>query len=1084
KIQDMISGTFEYDRPSLFLEEEKLDFAVVENETYSGSFSLKSSTEEPVRGIVTCEHPAICILTPEFDAAAAEIRFDFSSDLATEGETEEGTFVVTSSSGEYLFPFSARISRHYPDSSIGRIKTVNDFTNLCKLNWEEALRIFSSRYFCNIFHENSEYETLVYRAFTRNRHTSHEMEEFLIAAGRKKRSVISVDNPERTYVVRDSAIHAAVDVEKSEWGYVSIRISCEEPFLTLGKKHLQTSDFTGKHAEFDFRIDPERMHGGKNYAVITLESGFQTERMVLTCICKGRQPDQMRLSFVSEDDLEGHSYAWKKRRCYYLLEKSFFAYNLGTKPESEWIPESIHIIQQAETAEIQGRWLNLFLAYFYWKAKDTDRMTDRMLSVPRNTRTARTPLGAMYLYLQTLNDPQENREEAFARIRAIYAKYRSHPILNWVMLQMDESLLRNPQRRYQWIRQYMTTYSDSPIFYLEVAKVLQAYPEILNSQDDFDFHLICWMSRKNLINRELSVRIQGMTQGKRSFHRNYFLALGRCYKKFQDDSFVRTICVYLINTSRYGEAFFPWFQRGVEQHLKIAGLYEAYMLSWSRSMGELPPEIVRYFSMNSTLPARRKAMLFAYVVRNKNRLQKDWPAYMVLVKNFALSELSKGHMNDDLAVIYEELRRRMPVGEWNQIKRDAENCYKVTVGERKVFSVQAAQGRRTVEELTGKCEQEYAGNALTAQRNAGSAESVEKWRGEDVRTAQNSSNLTIRRTPVSGDHAYIYLYHRPYVILYEGADGLLYVSIDGSRVSKALPGNSLLGSDRNGMAEEKPAEGNHLLRSDGERLQRMEGSIDEMTDLLMAARDREFPVVAAAQQLMIRMLFTGYLGERHEEVFQILQNDAESEELLQAYVSTLSRSFMLSDYPLPGTVYHFIGDRLIQNKRMNAWCVTAFTRMHLRYREEKYDGTADRILKKSLIQGDYFPFYSELSDEKKRRYLLIGICVISYQEREKQTFYVELPDGTREVCREVLPGWYTYPLSVLPGEVCAYRIVDVSGQTRVSESIRGAEEDTAAAGTRYEKLGQMGDVQTDRKAQYEYTMMSDMVNVLFTPIKE
>ncbi len=1060
KIQDLIRGTFEYDRPSLFLEEEKLDFSVVENETYSGTFHVKSSTEEPVRGIVTCEHPGICILTPEFDAAAAEIRFEFSGVLVTEGETEQGTFVVTSSSGEYLFPFSARISRHYPDSSIGRIKTVNDFTNLCKLNWEEALHIFSSRYFCNIFHENSDYETLVYRALTRHRHTSHEMEEFLIAAGKKARSVISVDQPERTYVVRDSAIHVTVDVEKSEWGYCSVRISCGESFLSLGKRYLHMSDFIGKHAEFDFQIDPKRMHDGKNYAVITLESGFQTERIVLTCICKGRQPDQLRLSFVPEDDLEEHSYAWKKRRCYYLLEKSFFACNLGTKSETEWILESIHIIQEAETAEIQSRWLNLFLAYLYWRAKDLDRMTERMMSVPRNTRTGRTPLGAMYLYLLTLNDPQEDREEAFARIRAIYAKYRSHPILTWVMLQMDESLARNPQRRYQWIRQYMTTYSESPIFYLEAAQVLQAYPEILNSQDDFDFHLICWMSKKDLINRELAVRIQGMAQGRRSFNRNYYLALGRCYKKFQDDSFVRTICVYLINTSRYGEPYFPWFKRGVEQHLKIAGLYEAYMLSWSRSMGELPPEVVRYFSMNSSLPARRKAMLFAYVVRNKNRLQKDWPAYMVMVKNFAVSELSKGHMNDDLAVIYEELRRRMPVGEWNQIKKDAENCYKVSVGENRVFALQVVQ------------------------KNIVSADFAEKGSDGEVRSAGRNADLTIRRTPVSGDSAYIYLCHQPYAILYEGADGLLYVSMEGSRVSKALPGNSLLGTGSETAAEEELTTERHLRRSDGERLERMEGSIDEMTDLLLTARDRDFPVVASAQQLMIRMLFTGYLGERHGEVFQILQKDAESEELLQAYVSVLSRSFMLQDYPLSGSVYHFIGERLLQKKRMNAWCMAAFVRMHLRYREEKYETTADRMLRTCLFQGNYFPFFSELSDECRRRYLLIGIYVISYQEREKQTFYVEFPDGSREVCREVLPGWYTYPLIVLPGEVCAYRIVDVSGQVRVSESIRGSDEDAAAAGTRCEKLGQLDGTRTDKKAQYEYAEMSDMVNILFTPVKE
>ena len=60
-----------------------------------------------------------------------------------------------------------------------------------------------------------------------------------------------------------------------------------------------------------------------------------------------------------------------------------------------------------------------------------------------------------------------------------------------------------------------------------------------------------------------------------------------------------------------GIVYFPWFQKGIVQHLKIAGLYEAYILSWNKANGMLPNEVLHYFSRNSSLPAKRKAMLYA-----------------------------------------------------------------------------------------------------------------------------------------------------------------------------------------------------------------------------------------------------------------------------------------------------------------------------------------------------------------------------------------------------------------------------------------------------------------------------------------
>ncbi|MCD8332633.1 MAG: DUF5717 family protein, partial [Clostridiales bacterium] len=162
----------------------------------------------------------------------------------------------------------------------------------------------------------------------------------------------------------------------------------------------------------------------------------------------------------------------------------------------------------------------------------------------------------------------------------------------------------------------------------------------------------------------------------------------------------------------------------------------------------------------------------------------------------------------------------------------------------------------------------------------------------------------------------------------------------------------------------------------------------------------------------------------------------------------------------------------------------AFVRMHLCYREAQYDALAAQMFEAYLLRGNYFPFFSELSTADRRRYLLVGIRVVSCQDRPGMSYFVELSDGKREVCREVLPGLYTCPLRVIPGEVCEYSIVDLAGNVRVRESIREADAEESLEKTRYGMLGHLNVKRTDTKAQFAYAEQSDMVQALFQPIKE
>ncbi len=961
KIQELIRGTYDNNGPKLLLEQEApLSFAVIEKEPFEGSFLLQSSTSASVYGIVTCEHPAVCIDTPSFDARKARIRFTFLGEALKEGESQDGVFVVTSSAGELLVPFHVSVSRHYLSTSIGKIKTINDFTNLCSLNWEEALRVFASPYFCNIFHENQQEASLLYRALTCNGCSSHEMEQFLIAMGKKQASLFSVENPVRSIQVHDRPIQEEVEVFKSQWGHCDIRIRCDAPFVEVSTKRLYGKDFFGKRAKLILQLLPHEMHAGNNYAVVTLEGGMQKVELLLTCTKKPRQEEQLRLSIVPQPAETEHSAAWRRRLVFYKLERCYMAYCLQKKTKEEWLLESEEIIQTYQQQEAPSRCMNLLLAYVYWAGDEKERMEACMRTVPRNTKTAHTPLGGLYLYLQYLRN-RISKAEVLSALWEIQSKYRRDFVLNWILLELDDGFARNPQRKYEYIRDLMEE-SYSAMLYFEAAKLLLSYPELLDSQDEFSYRLIGWMAKKNLLTKPLSLRIQNMAPAKRAFSRSYFQVLSRCYKKFGDDAFIKTICVYLINTGSYAESFFPYFKRGVEQQLKIAGLYEAYMLSRSRSQGEIPPQVVRYFSMRASLPAPQKAMLFAYIIRNRHRLTKDWQAYLSMVREFAAEELKKGHMSEDLAVIYEELRRTLPRDEWDEIKENAEHCYKVHAKSKAFAAVWVA------------------------------------WQKEKGQ---------LQRTQITGDAAFVHLYQKPYVILYEGRDGLLYVSPEGVRISKMLPWNYLNFQEEMPTTTPLKAEAKEAAALNKERLATMEGPLEEMLALFLACKEELPSPVSCAQQLLIRMLFTGVYPEGHQQIYEMLKEEKDCGELLLAYTSVCCRWYMRKNKPLPFAVASYLHEQMTRGRHLNRECRIAFVRWFTT-NENNENTLAEEHLLKDILAGRAYPFYEELPEEKKRRYLLAGIRVYAEEHPTGERRYATLPDGRREAMTEVLPGFYTF----------------------------------------------------------------------------
>lgn len=1028
KLQEILQEKFDYEETCLLLPDMNLRFSAVENEVFEGTFLFHSSSAQEVRGMITCENPHVTCETTEFHGTKIQVRFQYRADAMAEGMSDQGTFVITSNVGEYLLPFRADITRHYLTSSIGKIKTLNDFTNLCKLNWEEALRVFKSPYFVNVLQHDNGYLKLLYRGLTQHGRGTHEMEEFLVGCGKKKRNGFCIARPERTYKAGTKIQTDFLDIEKQEWGDIHIEAFSDAAFIRLEKHQIGMYDFIGKHAELAYQIVPGGLHAGKNYGRILLKTAFQTEAVQIEVTMPPQHPEK--------------SDAWKSTKLRARMEQKYLEFCREELTAAQWKEEMEPLLTEAERIHPDNEWTLLYQIYallMCGEKAEADRLSHNMA---RTITSQRTPLSAFYLYLTTIGETPSYIRDVTKRIREIYLKYPNHPVLVWILLRTDEALVRNPERKYQWLRKYMLSGSCSPVFYEETAKLLCNHPELLRQFDLFERRVLVWMMKQGRLTSGLVQRIFAMAQSQKQFEPLFFQLLCRGYRMNPEERALRTICGYLIKCNQYGDVYFPWFQKGIVQHLKIAGLYEAYILSWNKANGMLPNEVLHYFSRNSSLPAKRKAMLYAHMVKNRKRLGKSWDAYLVLIRNFAKQELLAGEMNEDLAVIYEEVRRQCTKAEWDSWKKQAECCYRIRVMNDAMPNLHILQAEKE----------------------------------------------EIQQVPVFDRGTYIYLEKKPFVVLYESTGGRLYTARDQFHLKKMLSGTHIY-QEEEGAAQEQKSDPAADSRSLKEQLDQFAGPLAVMEERIRAAEAQGMDVQPYEEKLMLHMLFTGTFLPEHEAVYQKLTECETEEVLLRAYETWFSWQYMRGKEPFPQAVRAHLRQVLDKEPVRQKFCRAAFLKncaCDSEKPEQEDWQIAERILKGFVLEQKAFDFYAKLPEKLQRKYLLFGSDAVTC---------VDTPGEYLRICRtapgwqdktgdmkEVLPGIYSYTCREIRSCPEHYVIRNREGDC-IAEGTLPASETENWGDTRYGKLLRLSAAGNTQDA-YQYAELTDLTDVLFQAIEE
>ena len=180
RIRQIARGKFEYAKPMLTFSEEFIELQVNEGEDKEGDFVISTQNHFALRGVVYSTNSRMECLTSQFEGEEIRIRFQFHSKGLVEGDKSEGSFVIVCNQCEYSLSFSAIICRQYPESSIGTIHNLYDFSNLARENWTEAYQLFYNKSFRNIINPKEIKESMIYHGIIAARPSEQNMEEILI----------------------------------------------------------------------------------------------------------------------------------------------------------------------------------------------------------------------------------------------------------------------------------------------------------------------------------------------------------------------------------------------------------------------------------------------------------------------------------------------------------------------------------------------------------------------------------------------------------------------------------------------------------------------------------------------------------------------------------------------------------------------------------------------------------------------------------------------------------------------------------------------------------------------------------------
>lgn len=646
RIGQIAAGRFNGTKPILAFSEETIDLSVIEGRSEAGSFVIKSTNQIKICGIVYSTNPRMECLNPHFEGEKVRIRYQFNSKGLTEGDACEGKFVIVCNQIEYSLSFCARITRLYAEASTGAVKSLDDFTRLAASNWDEAYHLFYNRNFLNTIPYDNVYERLTYEGFACARPSGQNMEEFLIGVNKKKPVSISVDKSEEIFMASKEPQSGCFTITKDNWGYTEIRLRTDCEFIKLSKPVLTHDDFIGKTYLYEYIIDASAMHAGRNFGRIYIDGVYQSFTIDITA---GVRDD--------DDSISGIAVTKDIKECMVGIMELYTSFRLKRIVTGVWANETISILNHLHALMPDEHMYELMKAQAFIINRQRQEAKWILDDFKHSNPDKKAPIWGYYLYLMTLLEREPSYIDNMTHeVELIFYENPDSVLLFWVLLFLRDQYFDDNAGKLKDIKYWVLRGCSSPYLYIEAYYLISQDPYLIKELSVFELRILSWAVKKKALTKELAGAIFEAVDLAGGFDNRVYELLTAAYEICPEAEYVGIICSYLIKGHKNDTCFHKWFELGIENKLRLTGLYESYLITMDdRQISPVPKIIQMYFSYDNKLPYRKLAVLYNNIIAAKETEPEVYHKYRKAMGRFAMDQAQLRHIDDNLAVLYEDM---------------------------------------------------------------------------------------------------------------------------------------------------------------------------------------------------------------------------------------------------------------------------------------------------------------------------------------------------------------------------------------------------------------------------------------------
>ena len=646
KITQLAKGVMGAKLPRIRIVTSPVDETVLCGQIFRGEITLISDNGVPFRGLAYPDDERIEIAQNSFAGANATVEYRVRADQIQDSVELVGQFALVTNAGEVYLPYHFSVCRPILLQDDAPT-TVKELGELAAAAPEKVFRLFQSEQFLQLPFFKDDSLRALYPALKNSPDPRLGLEEFLVAAGAKEAVVLKVDAEPQHYALRAPSDGGELVIRREGSGYTVFTVRAENSFIRLPKERWTGLDFSGDELRIPLYFDPEKLHAGKNFGSLTVNTGRDEVTVSLTVVPE-REPDpeQRKLKQYRRNDLQ-------------LAKSMLTLYAAKEKPRGieVQVMKYLDACDSLKAPDIPRKILRAEILRQLGRRDAEKEVLEQIRATVQRNRTEDVTSYLWFLYLEEEREKGNRLSDGFLRLLyRLKEKEWDKPEILPLLIRADSEWAEQPEKSLNKIREHFARGPLPLLLRIEAIDLLDRYPELLTEVSSFERSILIPGVRYGCFHEELLRKVTELVPRQKFYHEGNERLLRYLYQAQPSEE---TLTALLGVVMRFGEALprcHSLYEKGIEEDVRLTELYEYYLATLPADYGgEIPRMVELYYTYNSPQLAQARLNLYHYLLRHYQPEDPLYRLYERQLRSFALEQLLQGSVEDGMAEFYERM---------------------------------------------------------------------------------------------------------------------------------------------------------------------------------------------------------------------------------------------------------------------------------------------------------------------------------------------------------------------------------------------------------------------------------------------